>query len=161
LLFAILTLIAALPAASTAHADTVYPYWGTTKTYQNNQNSDCRWYDVAHDSMSDQSCYQGVWSDTTTYSYYGGQASVQEYALKQSWAYAGGAGNYTIQVFYAYFGSQPSYASGNPYATTNHFYAGDAGGQWPVNVIGEAYHYGPSGAPSAHTSALWGAQYIY
>jgi hypothetical protein len=138
-----------------ASADEGGAYWGYGKTYQNNWNASCQWYDVQHDDMSDQSCYQGVWSDTSTYD--GSSAEVSEYAQHQTW---GSSGN-VVHVYYVGFGAIPLTGYGNGYVSVNHYYCGDVSCHWPVNVIGYAYHYGPNGNDYIYTQSLWGNQYAY
>ena len=60
-----------------------------------------------------------------------------------------------------YRGAYPSDSSGYGLVSTNHYYCGDLNCQWPVNVIGFAYHYGPGPNDLSYTEAQWGSQYVY
>ena len=143
-----------------ASADEYGSYWGYGKTYQNHQNSVCHWYDTAHDTMSDKSCYQGVWSDTTRYD--GTFAQVAEFAEHQ-FQYCTTGGSF-CSVTYSYFGEYPYDRSSQwGYISTNgaHYYCGDIYCNWPVNVIGYAYHYGPNGSDYIYTQSMWGSQCAY
>jgi hypothetical protein len=145
----------AFPATASADAECNYGICGTT--YQVYYETTCKWYDIAHDNMSDKHCYKGVSSDTTNNT---GMAEVDEYAMRQTWDYAGGGSGTVYEVYYAFFGSQPSYYRTSFFASTSHYYTGDFGGVWPVNVIGLAYHYGDSLSQWVNTQALWGDEYI-
>lgn len=128
--------------------------WGYGRTYQNNWNNECRWYDTQHDFGGPYGCYQGVWSDTQAN--WGDGVSVYEYAQRQTWGIC--CGDQGINVYYAYFGSYPGSDSDVWHAEVNHYYPGDLSGTWPVNVIGYAYHYG-NGAGFIYTESMWGSEY--
>ncbi len=143
----------------TAFADESGSYWGYGKTYQDNQVSVCHWYDTAHNTMSDKPCYKGVWSDTMRYN--GIFAKVVEFA--QQFQYCTSGGNF-CHVTYTYFRDMPYDQSSQwGYISTNsiHYYCGALSCNWPVNVIGYAYHYGPNGSDYIYTQSMWGSQYVY
>lgn len=137
-----------------AQANEVGSPWGYSKTYQNNYYSYCHWYDSFHDTMSDHSCYRGVWSNTQVYG--PGMSEVREFASRQTYGAVGNA----VKVYYAFFGAYPSDVTGTGLVTTDH-YCGDQSCLWPVNVIGFAYHYGPGPNDLSYTEAQWGSQYVY
>ena len=128
------------PIVQTASADTQYRwingvYAGVGKTYQNNYEAQCRWFDYpGHTDPGP--CYKGVWSDTD---HSGSQVRVQERAEKVDytcWDLQNCGG-----VFYVPHGAAASDSTATSYVSTSHYYEGWGGGSFPVNVRGWANHY--------------------
>ncbi len=120
-----------LPTRS-ASADTQYNASGDMgRTYQNNWNSSCTWWDGG---TSPRPCYKGVWSDTVTWTW-AETAQVSEWANHH---YNFCVGEY-CQPSWSDFGDQPSTVIGAYEAATNHYYSGWLGQS--VQVRGWARHW--------------------
>ena len=104
------------------------------KTYQNNWDSDCRWFSTpGHPDHS--GCYRGVWSDTDTPS--AQTAKVSEWAWSYQWVCVGGCMNVWVEML-----PVPKTQQATSYATVNHCCGSWNGiSEWPVNVYGQGQHW--------------------
>lgn len=116
-------------SAQSASADTNCTPGGCGKTYNNNPDTNCWWYDSLGYEIR-RACYRGVWSDTSAT---GGTLNMYEWGEFQQLSCLGSPPYQACQGLWTYFNS-PLYFYWYDYVSTNgvHYYNDPLGIKRPV-----------------------------